>query len=718
MSSAMLWNNLLAYSAQVLALVAAGALLPFLFRVRQPRAQLITCQLLLVASLVLPALQPWRRPLIVVPEAPTAAAAGASMLPSTPPAATRIRIEDAVMWVLTVGVAVRVLWLLVGLWRLRRYRLGATPLYPLPAAIESARAQTRAEAVVCVSAAVDSPVTFGFLPPVILLPPTLLKQPFEQQFAVASHEFLHVRRRDWLFTIGEELVGALVWFHPAVWWLQSQIRLAREQVVDRQVVALTEARDPYVSALLAMSGARLRLDLAPAPLFLRKRHLAQRIHSLLKEVSVSKRRLISSYASIAAILVLTAWLVAASFPLSGSPQVEVQQRAVVDQAGVSVQADGTLLHRTPVRYPAEAVKNRVEGVVVVSLSLNADGTVSDARILSGPEELRRTVLESVLQWHYLREASVPGTLQASIEFRLPEVQLSPAEPTVRKWKDKAEYDLYSGIVKEPNASEKLKLLLEWQRLYPGSEFTRERQSMLLRVYDSAGQGVVQPQTPPPPPAAPPAQTGINYARPTAPGAPGVFASLAPIGGFDVSALPEPLQSMVREKLSPFQGQQLSSDLLRELASTLSQVDSHLTSNGFHVGPGPNGTMTIMIRLRDDTASQSPPAPTTAAPATSFPSTPGVQRIPVGGGVQRARLISQPKPVYPSEARQARIQGLVRFDALIGTDGHVVNLQLVQGHPLLATAAQEAVNGCVYQPTLLNGQPVEVVTQIDVNFTLQ
>jgi protein TonB len=44
--------------------------------------------------------------------------------------------------------------------------------------------------------------------------------------------------------------------------------------------------------------------------------------------------------------------------------------------------------------------------------------------------------------------------------------------------------------------------------------------------------------------------------------------------------------------------------------------------------------------------------------------------------------------------------------------------LVQGHPLLVTAAQEAVNGWVYQPTLLNGQPVEVVTQIDVNFTLQ
>ncbi len=81
------------------------------------------------------------------------------------------------------------------------------------------------------------------------------------------------------------------------------------------------------------------------------------------------------------------------------------------------------------------------------------------------------------------------------------------------------------------------------------------------------------------------------------------------------------------------------------------------------------------------------------------------------------MISQPKPVYPPEAQQSRIQGLVRFDALIGTDGHVANLQLVSGHPLLVPTAQEVIKDWVYQPTLLNGQPVEVVTQIDVNFTL-
>jgi protein TonB len=95
----------------------------------------------------------------------------------------------------------------------------------------------------------------------------------------------------------------------------------------------------------------------------------------------------------------------------------------------------------------------------------------------------------------------------------------------------------------------------------------------------------------------------------------------------------------------------------------------------------------------------------------------VQRIRVGGQVQQANLIRQPKPVYPPLAKQARIQGVVRFNAIIGKDGTIQNLTLISGHPLLVPAAQEAVKQWLYKPTLLNGEPVEVATVIDVNFTL-
>jgi protein TonB len=94
-----------------------------------------------------------------------------------------------------------------------------------------------------------------------------------------------------------------------------------------------------------------------------------------------------------------------------------------------------------------------------------------------------------------------------------------------------------------------------------------------------------------------------------------------------------------------------------------------------------------------------------------------QRIRVGGNVQQAKLVRNPRPVYPPLAKQARIQGVVHLQAVIAKDGTIQELKAVGGHPLLVPAALEAVRQWVYQPTLLNGEPVEVVTQIDVNFTL-
>lgn len=120
-----------------------------------------------------------------------------------------------------------------------------------------------------------------------------------------------------------------------------------------------------------------------------------------------------------------------------------------------------------------------------------------------------------------------------------------------------------------------------------------------------------------------------------------------------------------------------------------------------------------------------PKPTASPRESSFPfgaisgvpPPPAPTRIRVGGNVQSANLLEKVDPVYPPLAWQALIQGTVRFTAIIGKDGHVQNLQLVSGHPLLVPAAQEAVKQWVYRPVLINGSPVEVITQIDVPFTL-
>ena len=94
-----------------------------------------------------------------------------------------------------------------------------------------------------------------------------------------------------------------------------------------------------------------------------------------------------------------------------------------------------------------------------------------------------------------------------------------------------------------------------------------------------------------------------------------------------------------------------------------------------------------------------------------------ERIRIGGNIQAANLIQKPAPVYPPLAKQARVQGTVRFTVIIDKQGATQNIQLVSGHPLLVPSAVEAVKQYTYKPTLLNGQPVEVITQVDVNFTL-
>jgi len=94
-----------------------------------------------------------------------------------------------------------------------------------------------------------------------------------------------------------------------------------------------------------------------------------------------------------------------------------------------------------------------------------------------------------------------------------------------------------------------------------------------------------------------------------------------------------------------------------------------------------------------------------------------KRIRVGGNVEQAKQIYAPKPEYPQLAKMARIQGVVRLEAVIDKDGTIKDLKMVSGHPLLVKSAMEAVSRWRYQPTLLNGEPVEVVTEIDVNFTL-
>jgi TonB family protein len=626
MNIGLIWSNFVAYSLQIGLLVGVAALAPAALRLRSPRARLAYWHLLLIACLLLPLVRPWRQQ--VIAETVTVTSRVISVAPSEAPAARSYSPTEIALGVLLLGAAARLGWLGVGFWKLGRYRRRSEPFrmnLPWPA-----RAELR------LAADISGPVTFGVRNPVVLLPQQFPDLDPRAQQAILCHELLHVERRDWLFTVGEELVRAVFWFHPAIWWLLGEIQLAREQAVDREVIELTQAKDEYVDALLAIAGARPQLDLAPAPLFLRKRHLRHRVVSILKESRMSKRRLLSALAASLCVLVATVWLVTNTFPLAAAPQV------VSDAPGVSVDVGAaTLMHRAPVAYPEAARAKRIQGAIVLELTFDGSGNVADARVLSGPEELRKAALQSALQWHFAREVA-GNKRQVTITFQTPVEQAGQAP--VRGGSTTLSVATPAGV--EPQG--------------------------LARALTADGARKANE---------------MNRAR--------------RIKSIDAVGLPEDARREILSKLSGRIGTVLTSEVMLAMANTVREFDEHLTMPIIPVSAD-EVAVTIL-------APMSSPVPRAVSDTTGA--------IKVGGNVQSTKLVRQPRPVYPVDAKAARIQGVVRLSAIIAKDGTIKSLEVMSGHPILVPAAMEAVKDWVYQTTLLNGEPVEVQTVIDINFTL-
>jgi periplasmic protein TonB len=119
-----------------------------------------------------------------------------------------------------------------------------------------------------------------------------------------------------------------------------------------------------------------------------------------------------------------------------------------------------------------------------------------------------------------------------------------------------------------------------------------------------------------------------------------------------------------------------------------------------------------IRIAPPAQAAAPPVAAPPRPAASEPI-----RIRQGGNVNPARIVHRVEPTYPPIARQARISGTVELEGVIGIDGHIRELQVLSGHPLLTKAALDAVRQWIYEPTRLNGEPVEVIAPITVHFRL-
>ena len=379
--------------------------------------------------------------------------AEAAVAPVTPGSARGVatlgwatRTDTAAAVLITIvgaGILLRLVWLALGLARLQRLRRHGS-VATLPEELADLPRIVGAGAEIRWLDALAQPVTFGVVRPVVLLPASLAGFPLQQQRTVIAHELIHVQRRDWMWVVVEELVRALFWFHPAVWWLVSRVQLSREQMVDELTVTATSSRRAYMEALLAFAD---RAPVAPVTAFARRRHLFKRMSLMSKEIVMSSRHVAASCVAMALIVGFTSWWAAMTFPLEASPAVDSGAEQTAQPAppppppaplpSARSAAEGAVkpLHRVEAAYPAELRAASASGRVTLVISIDAAGNVTRAgvrgvSVTNGKETdaatmreiteaLIRAATDAALQWRY-EATGKASSANVTIAVRPPE----------------------------------------------------------------------------------------------------------------------------------------------------------------------------------------------------------------------------------------------------------------------------------------------------------
>jgi D-alanyl-D-alanine endopeptidase (penicillin-binding protein 7) len=414
-------RNLAAWSLQVAVLGLAAAALSRLLPIERPAARLALGQALLALVLGLPLVQPWHAATPGVswslaltpstaPPGPLATPGGAPALPAIP------GWPIALAGLLLLGVSGRMAQLGAGLVRLRSLRRDSRPL-DAPPWILALRDDVAPRARFLLSEEASTPATFGLRRPIVLLPPVFESMDRQRQAAIVLHELVHARRADWVVLMVEEMLKAVLFFHPAVHWLVARVRLAREQTVDAVVVHRLGSREPYLESLVEMARFAAHARTVPAAPFLRESHLRERVDLLLKEVSMSRFRTLAHLVLTAAALVLAVSWAASAVPLqTAKPAAPEAKIMIADE--VTAPGEPKIVRQVKPVYPPEAKAEKVQGLFMLDVVIGKDGTIKDARVVASAPTAER-----------LKELAAKKGTPAATEgdARLAEAALAAAE---------------------------------------------------------------------------------------------------------------------------------------------------------------------------------------------------------------------------------------------------------------------------------------------------
>ncbi len=400
-------SNLWFYSLQTGILILAGGLLAWISRLHEPGVLHLYWRLLMAGCLILAFQSGIPEP---SPDPGGVPSLGVTVLTSSPVA--NVAAGPVIDWrpwlagLLVTGILLRLIWLGIGFYRLHRLNL-RTRCLPLPRHLQRLKEELGVAARFRVSSEVSGPITFGFLQPVVVFPKSFTEWDEGVQSAVACHELLHVKRRDWVWNTVEELVRTIFWFHPGIHWLIARIQLTREQAVDEQVVTLLGSRKTYLHSLVEIAKRRASTAL-PAPLFLKESQLRRRVRLLLhlREVRMSKTKTSVSVTASLVLLAVTGWWSVGALPLTathpaGVPQAESKLQDPI-RVGSKVMKR-KLIHRVDPEYRSHLTIARPKGLVILSVVIDTQGEVQQVKVVKGDKDepaLDAAAMDAVRQWRY------------------------------------------------------------------------------------------------------------------------------------------------------------------------------------------------------------------------------------------------------------------------------------------------------------------------------
>ena len=417
---------LLSYALQSGLLLAVGLIAPWLLRLRHPKTLLIYWRLLLPVVVLLPLANAIWQPKHPLPMLSIDGTAVEEVVASTLSSDIANFSWEILLVPLVLVTALGLSRIVIGLAYLGRCRHTATPIVPLPDRVSALQRRLGLEVPFAATDRLSVPITFGWARPIVMVPLSFNRLSVDEQEGVACHELLHIHRRDWPVALAEEVVRAMLWFHPAVWFLLPRIALSREQVVDAGTVDMTGKRRQYLDALWQIVVASHKPAAAVAVPLIGRSHLRARVEYLKKEIAMSKTRIIASVVVLVVSVAAAAMVGATVFSSAAAsgeqntigstwstqddkPAEETKKKKKSDKKLETWDFDGECseithpeaIEKVNPTYPPEAREARIMGMVVLRSTISDEGTVEDLEVLESPDELLTTAaLDAVNQWRF------------------------------------------------------------------------------------------------------------------------------------------------------------------------------------------------------------------------------------------------------------------------------------------------------------------------------